>query len=139
MRLVPRRDSFDLLDNFFGNDEFFTRRNQGLMKTDIRETDTKFIIEVDLPGYSKENIDLSLNDGYLEITAKVEKEDNSDANEKYVCKERYYGECSRSFYVGEDVKEEDIEAKFKDGILTIDVPKKDSTMEDVTPKRIEIK
>ena len=139
MRLVPRRDSFDLLDNFFGNDEFFTRRNQGLMKTDIRETDTKFIIEVDLPGYSKENIDLSLNDGYLEIAAKVEKEDNSDADEKYVCKERYYGECSRSFYVGEDVKEENIEAKFKDGILTIDVPKKDSTMEDVTPKRIEIK
>jgi HSP20 family molecular chaperone IbpA len=138
MRLVPRRDSFDLLDNFFGNDDFFTRRNQGLMKTDIRETDTKFIIEVDLPGYSKENIDLSLNDGYLEITAKVEKEDNSDANEKYVCKERYYGECSRSFYVGEEIEAEDVKASFKNGILTLDIPKKEEDKKLPEKKYVEI-
>ena len=139
MRLVPRRDSFDLLDNFFKDDDLFLRRDHGLMKTDIKETDDKFIIEMDLPGYNKENIELSLNDGYLEVIAKVEKENNNTEKERYVRKERFYGECSRSFYVGDEVTEEDIEAEFKDGILKIDIPKKEEQEEDNLPKRIEIK
>ena len=139
MRLVPRRDSFDLLDNFFKDDDLFLRRDHGLMKTDIKETDDKFIIEMDLPGYNKENIELSLNDGYLEVTAKVEKENNNTEKERYVRKERFYGECSRNFYVGDEVTEEDIEAEFKDGILKIDIPKKEEEEDDNLPKRIEIK
>lgn len=138
MRLVPRRNSFDLLDNFF-DDDFFARRDHGLMKTDIKETDNKYIIEMDLPGYSKDNINLSLKDGYLEVNAKVEKENNNDENERYVRKERFYGECSRNFYVGDIVKEEDIDAEFKDGILTINIPKLEEQEKIETSKRIEIK
>ena len=109
------------------------------MKTDIRETKDKYIIDIDLPGFSKENINLSLNKGYLEISAKVDKEDNSGEDEKYVRKERFYGECSRSFYVGEDITEEDIQAEFKNGILKIEVPKLDENNESQETKQIEIK
>lgn len=137
MMLVPRRDNFDLFDDFFGNDNFFKAKNNSLMKTDIKETDSKYIIEMDLPGYDKENINLSLNDGYLEISAKQEKEENEE-EAKYVRKERFYGECSRSFYVGDTITEEDIDAEFKNGILIINVPKKlESEVKEI--KKIEIK
>ena len=136
MMLVPRRD-FDLFDDFF-KDDFFQKKETNLMKTDIRETKDSYIIEMDLPGYSKDNINLSLKDGYLNISAKVEKEKNENEESKYVRKERYYGECSRSFFVGDNLKEEDINAEFKDGILKIDVPKKEEKPSDET-KYIEIK
>ena len=137
MMLVPRRD-FDLFDDFF-DDNFFSKKDKSLMKTDIRETKDKFIIDMDLPGFSKENINLSLKNGYLEINAKVEKEDNSEDEEKYLRKERFYGECSRSFYVGDDVTEEDIQAEFKNGILKIEVPKVNSEEKETETKQIEIK
>lgn len=137
MMLVPRRN-FDLFDDFF-DDGFFSKKERNLMKTDIRETKDKYIIDIDLPGFSKENINLSLNKGYLEISAKVDKEDNSGEDEKYVRKERFYGECSRSFYVGEDITEEDIQAEFKNGILKIEVPKLDENNESQETKQIEIK
>ena len=137
MMLVPRRD-FDLFDDFF-DDGFFSKKERNLMKTDIRETKDKFIIDMDLPGFSKENINLSLKNGYLEINAKVEKEDNSEDEEKYLRKERFYGECSRSFYVGDDVTEEDIQAEFKNGILKIEVPKVNSEEKETEIKQIEIK
>ena len=137
MMLVPRRN-FDLFDDFF-DDSFFSKKDKSLMKTDIRETKDKFIIDMDLPGFSKENINLSLKNGYLEINAKVEKEDNSNEEEKYVRKERFYGECSRSFYVGDDVTEEDISAEFKNGILKIEVPKVNSEEKETETKQIEIK
>ena len=108
------------------------------MKTDIKEKKDKYIIEMDLPGYEKQNIDLSLKDGYLEVTAKVEKEEKNEENEKYVHKERYYGHCSRSFYVGDNITEEDINAEFKNGILKVTVPKKDEKKELPEPKHIEI-
>ena len=138
MRLVPRRNSFELLDNFF-DDDFFQKRNNSIMKTDIKETDNEFIIEMDLPGYSKDNINLSLKDGYLKVHAKVEKENNNDENEKYICHERFYGECSRNFYVGDLIKEEDIDAEFKDGILKVNIPKVEEQEKIEAPKRIEIK
>ena len=137
MMLVPRRN-FDLFDDFF-DDSFFSKKDKSLMKTDIRETKDKFIIDMDLPGFSKENINLSLKNGYLEINAKVEKEDNSNEEEKYVRKERFYGECSRSFYVGDDVTEEDISAEFKNGILKIEVPKVNPEEKETETKQIEIK
>lgn len=139
MMLVPRRNSFDLFDNFFGDDDFFKKEHH-LMKTDIKEKKDKYVIEMDLPGYDKENINLELKNGYLEISAKVDKtEDNSEEEEKFVRRERFYGECSRSFYVGEDITEEDIEAEFKNGTLKVEVPKKE--IEEKTPetKRITIK
>ena len=123
MMLVPRRN-FDLFDDFF-DDGFFSRKEKNLMKTDIREMKDKYVIDIDLPGFSKENINLSLNKGYLEISAKVDEENNSNEDEKYVRRERFYGECSRSFYVGDNITEEDIKANFKNGTLSIEVPKKD--------------
>ena len=137
MMLVPRKH-FDLFDDFF-DDGFFNKQEKSLMKTDIRETNDKYIIDIDLPGFSKENINLSLNKGYLEISAKVDKENNSNEEEKYVRRERFYGECSRSFYVGEDITEEDINAEFKDGILKIEVPKYDEENKSEETKQIEIK
>ncbi|MBR2587931.1 MAG: Hsp20/alpha crystallin family protein [Bacilli bacterium] len=134
--LMPRRD-FDLFDNFF-DDDLFTRKTNTLMKTDIKEKKDKYLVEVDLPGFSKENINLSLKNGYLAISAKMEKDDK-DEEEKYVRRERFYGECSRSFYVGDDITEEDIKAEFKNGILKIDIPKKESKEKDKEVKQIEIK
>lgn len=138
MMLVPRRNSFDLFDDFF-DDSFFTRKEKNMMRTDIREKGDKYIIDIDLPGFDKENIDLSLNDGYLEISAKVDREDKSDDDEKFVRQERFYGQCSRSFYVGDAIEEEDINAEFKNGILKIEIPKKDETKKLPESKRIEIK
>ena len=136
MMLVPRRN-FDLFDDFF-DDGFFSKKEKNLMKTDIRETKDKYIIDIDLPGFDKENINLSLNKGYLEISTKVDKEDNNE-EEKYVRKERFYGECSRSFYVGDEITEEDIHAEFKNGILKIEIPKLDETRNNEESKQIEIK
>ena len=136
MMLVPRRN-FDLFDDFF-DDGFFSKKDRNLMKTDIRETKDKYIIDIDLPGFDKENINLSLNKGYLEISAKVDKEDNEE-EEKYVRRERFCGECSRSFYVGDDITEEDIQTKFKNGILKIEVPKVNPEEKENETKQIEIK
>lgn len=138
MMLVPRRNSFDLFDDFF-DDEFSRRREKNtLMKTDIKEKNNSYLIDVDLPGFEKENINLSLKNGYLEISAKTVSEDN-DSSERFVRKERFYGECSRSFYVGEDITEEDISAEFKNGILKIEIPKKELENKKDEVKQIEIK
>ena len=136
MMLVPRRNNFDLFDDFF-EDDFFPRKERNLMKTDIREKDDKYLVDVDLPGFEKENINLSLENGYLNIHAKVEKNEENGKKEKYFRRERFFGECSRSFYVGEDIKEEDIHAEFKNGILKLEIPKKDQKKLN-TSKQIEI-
>ncbi|MCR5623865.1 MAG: Hsp20/alpha crystallin family protein [Lachnospiraceae bacterium] len=95
-----------------------------LMKTDIKETDKAYEMEIDLPGYAKENVSAELKNGYLTISAsKEENKDEKDDNGKYIRRERYSGSCKRSFFVGEDVKQTDINASFKDGILNITVPK----------------
>ncbi len=140
MMMIPRkRNEFDLFDDIFGGDDFFsTRRESSIMKTDIKEKSDKYIIDIDLPGYEKENINLELKDGYLIVSAKVEKEEHSDEKERFVHKERFYGECSRSFYIGKQVVEEDIHAEFKNGILKISIPKKEETKDLPETKRIEI-
>lgn len=124
MMLVPRRD-FDLFDDFF-NDPFFKggeRRVHPLMKTDIKETADAYIIDVDLPGFDKKDIQIDVENGYLNINAKTDSSENEEEKGKFIRRERYYGECSRSFYIGEDVEEDDIKASFKNGILTLDIPK----------------
>ena len=137
MMLVPRRHSFDLFDDFF-DDGVFSKNTRNLMKTDIREKHDKYLVDIDLPGFDKENIKISLNKGYLNVSAKVSKDEKND-NEKYLHRERFYGECERSFYVGDDIKEEDINAEFKNGILKIEIPKKELNSQNKEIKQIEIK
>ena len=135
MMLVPRRN-FDLFDDFF--DEPMFKKEKNLMKTDIKELKDRYVIEIELPGFEKENIKLSLENGYLNINAKKTSEENKEET-KYVHKERFYGECSRSFYVGDIIEEEDIDAEFKNGILKINIPKKQEQIEQKETKQIEIK
>lgn len=125
--LVPRRREMDLFDDMF-SDPFFTMKENHLMKTDIKELDGEYEIVVDLPGYNKEDINLEISNGYLNITAK-KNETNEEKHGKYLHKERFYGECSRSFYIGEDINEESIKAKFNNGTLILSIPKIDKTQE----------
>ena len=138
MLLPRRRNEFDLFDEMF-NDPFFTRGENKLMKTDIKEKGDKYLLEVDLPGYEKEDIKIEIDDGYLTVHASMNKDvDESDKNSKYVHKERYVGECSRSFYVGEEINEEDIKASFKNGTLKIELPKKEQKKLEDSKKYIDI-
>ena len=95
-----------------------------LMKTDIKEHDNGFALEVELPGFTKENIQAELKDGYLTITA-TRKEETTEGSEssKFLRRERFQGTCKRSFYVGEYLHEDDIKAEFKDGVLHLNFPK----------------
>ena len=140
MMMIPKRkNEFDLFDDMF-NDSFLMSGNSSrLMKTDIKEKDKEYVIEMDLPGYEKENIKINVADGYLTVHAVSSKNSSEKEEGKFVRKERYLGECSRSFYIGEDITEEDIKAKFKNGTLTIEVPKKERRKELPEKKYIEIK
>ncbi|HBV83746.1 MAG TPA: Hsp20/alpha crystallin family protein [Lachnospiraceae bacterium] len=98
----------------------------GIMRTDVKESDTSYELDIDLPGYKKENVKAELENGYLTINAETsQNNDQKDEDGKYIRRERYYGTCSRRFYVGEEVNQEDIKAKFEDGILKVSVPKKE--------------
>ena len=97
------------------------------MKTDIREKEGSYELDVDLPGFKKEDLKLQLENGYLTISAvRNTKKDEKDEKGKYIRQERYSGAVSRSFYVGESITEEDIHAKFEDGILKLSIPKEDA-------------
>lgn len=135
--MIPRRNDFDLFDEMF-SDPFFTGTENKVMKTDIKEKKDKYVIDMDLPGYEKNDIKIDIQDGYLTVHANVNKEETEKDEGKYVHKERYVGECSRSFFVGDNVTEEDIKAKFKNGILTLAVNKKDATKELPDKKYIDI-
>ena len=115
--------NYSLFDDLFP-DSFFHSPNK-IMKADIEEKENQYRITIDLPGFSKEEIQISLESGYLII--KASKKEQKEENEKnhYVKKERYYGECSRSFFVGENVKEEEIKASLEQGLLQITIPKKE--------------
>ena len=137
MMMIPRRNDFDLLEDMF-RDPFFTSNESKVMKTDIKEHKDKYVIDIDLPGYKKEDIKLSVDDGYLTVHASMDSENEEKEKGKYVRKERYMGSCSRSFYVGDAVKSEDIKASFKNGTLKIEVPKKEDKKELAETKYIEI-
>jgi HSP20 family molecular chaperone IbpA len=97
------------------------------MKTDVKETDQGYEVAVDLPGVKKDDVTVELKDGYLTISAKKNVgNDKKGKNGKYIRRERYSGTMSRSFYVGKDMKQEDVHAAFSDGILTLQLPKKDA-------------
>ena len=132
--LVPSIFGEDLFDDLF--DDFarptrsvvrYSTPTTNVMRTDIRETDTGYELDIDLPGYKKEDVQAELKDGYLTITAKTENSnDENVANGKYFRRERCSGTCSRAFYVGEDITQQDIGARFENGILKLSVPKKDA-------------
>ena len=100
---------------------------KNMMKTDVKETEKGYEVAVDLPGFKKDEIQLELNDGYLTISAEkgLDKEEK-DKKDKYIRRERYAGSMSRTFYVGESITENDIHAKYENGILTLDVPKEEA-------------
>lgn len=130
MPSVFGRDIFDdFMDGFAFpeanvNKELYGKHAKNMMKTDVKEKDNGYEVAIDLPGFKKDELHLELNDGYLTISAeKGLDKDEKDKNDKYIRRERYAGSMSRSFYVGENMKEEDIHAKYENGILTLDVPK----------------
>ena len=119
----------NVFDDLF-NTPFFTRTESNMMKTDIKEHDNCYDLTIDLPGVKKEDIKAELNDGYLTVSAENNpSKDEKDENGKYICRERYSGSYSRSFYVGDAITEEDISAKFENGTLKLTVPKKEALPE----------
>ncbi|MCQ2508022.1 MAG: Hsp20/alpha crystallin family protein [Dorea sp.] len=131
--LMPSMFRNTLFDNFFNDMSRFTDLDSystGLMKTDVKEHDEAYELDIELPGYSKDDVKAELKDGYLTISAETNKSnDEKDTNGRYIRRERHYGSCSRSFYVGKDLKTEDIKAKFENGILVIAVPKLEAVPE----------
>lgn len=132
--LMPSIFGESLFDDFF--DEFtrparnLVRYNTpatGIMRTDVKENRSGYELDIDLPGYKKEDVKAELKDGYLTIHAETKSgKDEKDEDGKYIRRERYYGSCSRSFYVGKEVTQNEIKAKFEDGILKVSVPKKEA-------------
>ena len=136
------REPLSFFDGWF--DDFmpmFSRKEMkefnSIMKTDVKETEKNYILDVDLPGFKKEDVNLNLENGYLTISAKREhKVDNENRKENFVRRERSFGQFSRSFYVG-DVEQDEIEAHLENGILTIKLPKEEE--KEAKSNRIEIK
>ncbi len=132
--LMPSIFEENLFDNFFGEvrDNFMKPYSEyskvnGMMQTDIKEKEDGYEIKMNLPGFTKEDVKGELKDGYLIVSANTSKnKEEKDENGRYIRRERYSGSCQRSFYVGDEVKQEDIQAAFKDGILTFQVPKKEA-------------
>ena len=141
--MLPTIFGENLFDDFMDfpfEREFFGRKNplygkneKNMMKTDVKETETGYELDIDLPGFKKDEISAHLEDGYLTVSAaKGVDKDEKDNEGRYIRRERYSGSMTRSFYVGNAVTEEDIKAKYEDGILSLSIPKKD-------PKAVEAK
>ena len=117
------RDDFSMFPAWSGRDPLYGKHAKHMMKTDVRETEDTYEVDMDLPGFKKDEINVDLKNGYLTVSAsKGLDKDEKDKNGKYIRQERYTGAMSRSFYVG-DVAPEDVKAKFEDGILQISLPK----------------
>ena len=116
-------DDFGMVPMWNGRNPLYGKHAKNLMKTDVRETDSTYEVDIDLPGFKKDEINVDLKDGYLTISAaKGVDKDEKDKKGRYIRQERYAGACSRSFYVG-DVDIKDISAKYEDGILKLSMPK----------------
>ena len=133
--MMPSIFGENLFDEFFDDDfpmipmrsirnPLYGKNAKNLMKTDVRETDNTYELDIDLPGFKKDEVQLDLKDGYLTISAaKGLDKDQEDKKGKYIRQERYAGACSRSFFVGEGIEPRDVSAKFEDGILRVSLPK----------------
>lgn len=111
----------------------------GMMSTDVRETDKGYMVDIDMPGFKKDDISLDLQNGYLTVSAhRNSSHEDKDDNGRWLRRERYAGSCSRSFYVGEDVKDSDIHASYKDGTLRLEMPKPEAQQQVETKHQIAI-
>ena len=120
---VIRNNFFDDFTDFMGFPTV-TQKSADLMKSDVKDAGDHFELDMDLPGFKKEDVKLQLKDGVLKVSATTKTEtDEKDADGKFIRRERFQGTCERSFYVGENLAEEDIKAKFADGVLKVNVPK----------------
>ena len=129
--LLTNRNFFNdfFKDSFFESP--FDHSTTQVMRTDVHENDSNYLVEVELPGYNKEDIKADLKDGYLTITASHEEnQEEKDKKGNCIRKERYTGSCHRSIYIGDHLTQEDIKASFKDGVLHLSIPKD-------APKEIE--
>ena len=134
--LMPSIFNDNVFDDFFdfpfyddrAEKKLYGHHAANLMKTDVQEHDDGYTLEMDLPGFKKDEIKVELNNGYMTISAAkgLDEDEKDKKSGKYIRRERYTGSCQRSFYVGEDVTEEDIKAEFKHGILKLFVPKKEA-------------
>ena len=135
-------DMFNFDDSFFApskKNPLYGKNASRMMKTDIKETDGSYELDIDLPGFKKDEITAELNEGYLTVSAaKGLDKDEKDKKGRYIRQERYSGAMSRTFYVGENVKEDDIKAKFENGILSLSVPKPTEQKQIETKKQIAI-
>lgn len=141
--LMPSIFGENFFDDFFGfpvKDSYRRMNNtSGLMQTDISEHADGYEVTMNLPGFKKEDVKAELKDGYLLITAATNTDEKKkDKEGRYIRRERYSGTCSRSFYVGDDVTQEDIKARFEDGTLKLSIPKKESKPEIEEAKFIAI-
>lgn len=145
MMYMPGIFGENLMDDFFndtnwlGYEPAYSKSTANLMKTDIKEQENGYEMKIDLPGFRKEDLKLQLKDGYLNISAAHnENKDEKDQSGKVVRQERYTGSMQRSFYVGENVKQSDITAKFENGVLALNIPKVDPKKEVPEEKYIAI-
>ena len=127
MKYLPR--NYDLFDTMF--DSFLPTNSNNMMRTDVHEKDGYYDLDIELPGYKKEDIAMEISDGYLNIKAtRTNSDEEKDERGNLIIQERFYGSISRSFYVGDNIKAEDIKAKYENGILNINLPSREQ-------KRIE--
>lgn len=129
--LMPSIFGESLLDDFFNYPFVYEETSAGsLMQTDVKDMDDSYEITMNLPGIKKEDVKAELKDGYLTISASTAaNNDEKDSNGRYIRRERRSGSFSRSFYIGSEVTQEEIKAKFENGILTMTVPKKEAKQE----------
>ncbi|MEY8428375.1 Hsp20/alpha crystallin family protein [Lachnospiraceae bacterium 46-15] len=136
--MMPSIFGENLFDNFMKDFAFpafpdidsalYGKHAQNLMKTDVKETESGYEVDIDLPGFMKDEVKASLENGYLTISAAkcLDKNEQEENTGRYIRKERYSGSCERSFYVGEDVSENDIKGEFQQGILRLTIPKQEA-------------
>jgi len=127
----PRFPEFRDLDR--AERKLYGRRGGRLMKTDVHELENQYEIDMDLPGFKKDEVKLELENGYLTISAAKEHEEEHEKKGKTIRKERYSGAMQRTFYIGDEVKQEDVKAKFEHGVLSLTIPK--TAKEQVSEKK----
>ena len=151
--LMPSIFGEDLFDNFMNDFSFYNdapfenvekklygHHAKNVMKTDIKETDEVYELEIDLPGFAKDEVKVSLDNGYMTVSAAkgLDKDEQEKKSGKYIRRERYAGACERSFYVGDEITEEDVKGEFKHGMLKLFIPKKEAKPEVEQKKYISI-
>ena len=132
--MLPSIFSENLFDDFFNSamfpkaeHELYGKHAKNLMNTDVREVENGYEIDMNLPGFKKDEVEIQLQDGCLTVSAaKGLDKDEEDKKGRYIRRERYCGACSRSFYIGDGITEKDVSAKFEDGILKLSIPKKET-------------